>query len=430
MDRLSHLPFEIKSSIFHRASALDIIRCQRLSQSWRDCLSDPQLLRNVASKYTLPENLIPTEEEAAFDDPKAYYTRALKRAHNFRAGRVTGDHGFKLPPRGGKNSDSDPCPVRRSFLFSAEQLLVIDSREWWSHIKVHELQILRVAGTPPASRDICKQYRYDGEHELTKFKCSKSYLSCIAENMGCFIWRRQAPEQEQPVEIVDIGDCHDIAVSDEAIVVMSSEHATVWDASSGKTTRFPVDILSPSGSNDLVRSKIMIESERRTFFCIRYELFTSWFIFRRYNMHGRLLNHFQAPPNFHVFGHGLAEAEWFKRQPDGTYLVYHEEPATFRNHLTLIYFDPERFQVFQMQSDIDLGGKEISSMLVDQETAWYCGNESSALYAVGSDAQGFWKPRATLQPPKLVNGKQGRLLGNERMLFLVRGRWCWAMWFD
>ena len=393
-------------------------------------MSEPQLLRKVASEYTVPENLIPTEEEAAFDDPKAYYTRVLKRAHNFRAGRVTGDHGFKLPLRGWKDSDSDPCPVRRSFLFSAEQLLVIDSRVWWSHIKVHELQIDRVAGTPPASRDICKEYRFDEEHELTNFKCSKSYLACIAENMSCFIWRRQASEQEQPVEIVDIGDRHDFAVSNETIVIMGSERATVWDASSGKITRFSVDILPPSGSNDLSRSKIMIESERRTFFCIRYELFTSWFICRRYDMRGRSLNHFQAPPNFHVFSHGLAEAEWLKRQPDGSYLVYHEVPATSGYHLNLIYFDPERFQVSRMQSRIDLEGKYISSMLVDQETAWYCGNESSALYAVGPDAEGFWKPRATLQPPKLVKGKKGRLLGNERMLFLVRGRWCWAMWFD
>ena len=429
MDRLSDLPLEIKSLIFQHVDARDIIRCQRISKSWLQCLSDPHLLRNVALKYTPSESLGPSEEAAAFEVTSQYYKRALKRAHNFHSGSVTGSLRFALPPLR-RGLTYNPRSTYINFLFFAERLLVIDVKSSRSHIKVHELQIPRVSGMPPTSHIVCKLYQHDEEHELSDFKCSEKYLACVAADKACYIWRRLASKQERPIKLTGNEYCCNIAVSDEMVIMMNRTHTTIWDAGNGSTARFSLDNQILPDSDEFGFYYIMIESKRRTFVCVHWGNFTSWIICRRYDMRGQLLNHFTSRLNVNRLGQGQKESECFKRQPDGTYLIYHDEFQLAQRHLALIYFDPERFEIFQRQSKISLRGKYEVSMLVDRKTAWYCADTARPLYVMGQDAEGPWILRATLQPPRSMKGKGGRLFGNEKMMFLVRGKWCWAMWFD
>ena len=62
MDPISSLPAEIRNMVFRYLSMTELVSFRRISKSWQQCLSAPEILRDAALEYALIEDVIPKDD--------------------------------------------------------------------------------------------------------------------------------------------------------------------------------------------------------------------------------------------------------------------------------------------------------------------------------------------------------------------------------
>ena len=423
MDPISSLPAEIRNMVFRYLSMTELVSFRRISRSWQQCLSVPEILRDAALEYALIEDVAPEDDIHEADQLTHHYIAILRRIHAFRHFQYSGGS-VEIPLALEAEPITDTTEeIYRQYAFSSGQLLMIEQSRPWSHLKVQEIGFEQDLGDTIWSVDE-KTYINPLDYAPMDFKCSRQFLVCCSEGL---IWDRQDSRQHHPTSLRGDKWCRFITVSDEVVVALDESHLTIWNAHDKIIKRIRLALRSDIDWSDY---SAMLEPDHKTLLALFYDVESGIMIIQRYNMEGHLLNCDEADLEVERPMLQEDEGEMFKRQPDGTYIVKCVYPYGPDSEIAFIYFDPRSFRLFEKTFRVPWWNGSICSVLLRWQTV-YCCSEEGGLFALALEDDGQWGTKTKLRAIlPLRRSSRDRLFGDDRLVLEVMNDACHLFWFN